>query len=1273
MREDLKLFSSPEARRALERFVNSADPQLTRAGWQLFKQGAVREYWAEGTSLCGEVRGAKLFTARLMLENGAWRGVCNCAVVRDCEHSRALANFWIDLLDKATRPGAVLPAPKPVSTPRPTAVHVPSVRGEQQEMRFASPSSNALKPAPAGSTPAPAAKSTAAASSHAPSSLPPQRSAAPASVPAKPAAPVPQASAVPPKSSSPGPVLQASGFVAVQARKLEAALGSPLSPGDRAWLANLEDMHRHLVKVDHGHLPVRVLRRHGFLPRAMGTQRDYENPFHGWWDPSEPPATPWELWEFIALAMDEAGEALPRFAKPLTDLRAARERVAAMRARQEIDTWRSLLEPKVPAGPAELRLFTCHGIRLRLGDDGWAVQMLSGPGGEWEECDADFWARVRRDIQVNSFAGLPPAQQLLGTLLLAEAGEKHKVDGLSRVLGTMMAFPGNEGCLVGPEGLPFVVQAQALEHRLAPIGGGRLAFALCLPDGRPAEDARLLALSPFPTYSWKARLYRGPKPLPATSAPESILGDPRVVGLLRSRAVSIDPSLKLRFRSIILRPRLRCRAEGGPAGEGGRERAVFVVEAVNPEGGEVLRWCMGSWSWDQRKAPPTRDPDGLLLDHDNSGGLDLARRLREFGVEERDRAQGEWECDITKAFPELFSAWRASLPDAVEVLADSILAGLVGGAVKASVRVDADPSPDFETRDWFDVKVGIQATDTTLTGAELALLLKARGKWVRLPRHGFRRVEIEDRGQAGRDLALLEQLGLGAADVLAGGGEAVHRVHALQLAPAADQLRDEQAARALRERLERPAAPPAEVPAGVHAELRPYQLEGFRFLAHLSSTGLGGVLADDMGLGKTLQTLAWLMLLSDERTAAGKPFRALIVCPKSVTHGWLSEAARFTPGLPATAFLTTMRAEDLPASGLLVCNYAQLRLNAEVLAKQRWDAAVLDEGQFIKNPGSQVAVVCRSLKAAHRLVLTGTPIENRTLDLWSLLAFAQPGLLGPQAGFRRLYAGDDADALARLRRRTRHFMLRRTKGQVATDLPARIEDEIIVDLEPEQQALYDAELKRARQELLKVTKPVELENARFNILASLLRLRQICCHPGLVSAELIHAPSAKLEALVERVEELRDEGHKVLVFSQFTGMLDIIAERLNREGIGHLLLTGQTEDRQVLVKRFQEDPSVPVFLLSIKAAGFGLTLTAADYVFLYDPWWNPAVEAQAIDRAHRIGQTQVVTAYRLLASGSVEQKIRAMQHDKAELAGSVVQEESLVSVMDLESLRGILG
>jgi SNF2 family DNA or RNA helicase len=426
-----------------------------------------------------------------------------------------------------------------------------------------------------------------------------------------------------------------------------------------------------------------------------------------------------------------------------------------------------------------------------------------------------------------------------------------------------------------------------------------------------------------------------------------------------------------------------------------------------------------------------------------------------------------------------------------------------------------------------------------------------------------------------------------------------------------------------------------------------------------------------MGLGKTLQTLTWLAWLRAQSDAPPKP--ALVVCPKSVMDTWHAEAARFVPELRVKLWHGTQGAA-LPAAladtDVLVLNYTQLRAAANALAQIEWLAAILDEGQYIKNPESQTAHAARALKAEHRLTLSGTPIENRLLDLWSLMAFAMPGVLGNRTQFaKRFDQADDPLARRRLVARVRPFLLRRTKAQVATELPERSEEDLYCDLEGPQKTFYRAEFKRAQQMLLNVKTRAELNEFRFHFLTSLLRLRQICCHPALYNPEAKGAESAKLNALLDLLEPLMAEGHKVLVFSQFVSMLEILRQTVKAKGWTQFYLAGDTENRGELIEQFQAAQGAAVFLLSLKAGGFGLNLTAASYVVLFDPWWNPAVEAQAIDRTHRIGQTRKVMAYRLLAKDSIEEKIRALQRQKSALAEGVLGEESFAQKLTLEDLQ----
>jgi SNF2 family DNA or RNA helicase len=474
-----------------------------------------------------------------------------------------------------------------------------------------------------------------------------------------------------------------------------------------------------------------------------------------------------------------------------------------------------------------------------------------------------------------------------------------------------------------------------------------------------------------------------------------------------------------------------------------------------------------------------------------------------------------------------------------------------------------------------------------------------------------------------------------------------------------------------------------DLPAAITATLRPYQLSGFHFLAYLTANRFGGVLADDMGLGKTLQTLAWIAWLRTEQQVTAP---ILVVCPKSVQDNWRAEAERFFPSLRVEVWSreTAGKVGLHGEADLLVIHYPQLRIHEDLLRKVTWGAVILDEAQAIKNPTSQSTQAACALVAQHRLALTGTPIENRLLDLWSIFAFAMPGVLGNRASFGRNFDGkEDPLARRRLAARTRPFLLRRTKKEVASDLPDRIEEDLIIELEGTQAALYQAEIKRARAQLLKAETSQQLDKLRFNILTSLLRLRQICCHPRLLGLEEAKpkkgdkaAPaveSAKVSALMELLEQLMEEGQKVLVFSQFVEMLEIIEEEIAKREWRSFKLTGQTEDRGTLVKEFQAHEGPATFLISLKAGGFGLNLTAASYVVLFDPWWNPAVEAQAIDRTHRIGQKQTVFAYRLLIKDSIEEKIRLLQKKKGNLANDILGEENFAQALTLNDFHFLLG
>ena len=466
-------------------------------------------------------------------------------------------------------------------------------------------------------------------------------------------------------------------------------------------------------------------------------------------------------------------------------------------------------------------------------------------------------------------------------------------------------------------------------------------------------------------------------------------------------------------------------------------------------------------------------------------------------------------------------------------------------------------------------------------------------------------------------------------------------------------------------------------PPGFVGQLRHYQEAGLGWLTFLRDFRLGGCLADDMGLGKTVQVLA---LLEAQRTQrpSGAPRASLVVVPRSLVFNWIEEAQRFTPKLKIldyTGLLRKSALERIDGCDLVVTTYGTLVRDIAALKKVPFRYAILDEAQAIKNSQSQRAKACRLLKAEHRLVMTGTPVENHLGELWSLFEFLNPGMLGRSAAFQAFSRANvqDRDDLALLRRALKPFLLRRTKEQVLSELPEKTEQTLYCDLEGSQRAQYDQLREYYRKSLLARINQGGLAKAKIHVLEALLRLRQAACHPGLIDKRHASEPSAKLDALLEQLNEVIDEGHKALVFSQFTSLLALVRERLDNNKIVYEYLDGRTRNRQARVERFQTDAACPVFLISLKAGGQGLNLTAADYVFVLDPWWNPAVEAQAIDRAHRIGQTRRVFAYRRLDRDTVEDKIVEMQKSKRELAEAIVAaDESVIRNLTADDLQLLL-
>ncbi|MFW6086971.1 MAG: DEAD/DEAH box helicase, partial [Myxococcota bacterium] len=446
-------------------------------------------------------------------------------------------------------------------------------------------------------------------------------------------------------------------------------------------------------------------------------------------------------------------------------------------------------------------------------------------------------------------------------------------------------------------------------------------------------------------------------------------------------------------------------------------------------------------------------------------------------------------------------------------------------------------------------------------------------------------------------------------------------------------------------------------------ELRDYQKKGFSWLVFIHNLGSGGILADDMGLGKTLQAIA-LIAWAKSKTKKKKP--SLVVAPTSVVPNWQREIAKFAPSLETLVWQGPDRKDyehAIEKADIVITSYALLRRDEATLGEVDFRYAILDEAQHIKNPLSNTAQAAKKLRSERRLALTGTPIENRLSEIWSIFDFVSPGLLGGLKAFEEKFAKPidrgDEEAMTKLRATIHPFVLRRTKGDVAKDLPEKIEQEMVVPMAEEQSKLYKQILREVRQSVLSEVEKQGISKAQIQILAALTRLRQVACDPRLMNlpGEWSGEESGKLGALLELIDDAVSAGHRVLVFSQFVEMLKLIRQELDTKKVTYEYLDGGTKDRLERVDRFNEDESISAFLISLKAGGTGLNLTGADVVIHYDPWWNPAVEDQATDRAHRIGQTKVVTVYRVIARGTVEEKILELSGKKRQLVANVLSTE----------------
>lgn len=978
----------------------------------------------------------------------------------------------------------------------------------------------------------------------------------------------------------------------------------------------------------------------------------------------EAPESPWQAWLYVVAYMVEHG--LSCALQPLMAVEEAKKLVAPWHHQQKLEHWHAWL--KKAANRVPVREQQKLELRVRLAAQGAQLEAQKQGGREFSAVKSLQYSQ----LQSASQQGTLPLEgaslqlwQIFNTGYDSTSLHPYGAADTARVLNQLIRLPSLEQRVVGHLGQPLVSSDESLSWQVT-LENGNYRFALVLPGGAEPPPALVLLDGTPSLYLAREKVFTGPplgslahEQLPVTIPAEALESADGIALLDRLEIIPPEP-LASKMRTLRLRVVFNCRIEEDELVGG--ERLITEVTARNDENEQLGFYGRDGWNFkneDETSQQATRIDSSAL--HAVPALVEALRLVWDPYVK-------SWRRNVGRQFAELFSDWLAALPGGVETELDPLLATFRQQPIEAQLKLDVQEAGI----DWFDLKIMLDVADARLTSKELKALLDAQGGFVRLGSKGWARLQFELSEEEERNLA---DLGLSAQDF----SSTPQRMHALQLAGRKATKRMFSADQA--ELIERRATdiltrvtPPT--PEGLHAQLRPYQVEGYHFLAYLAANSFGGILADDMGLGKTLQTLAWLLHTREQENPTHP---ALVVCPKSVTATWAAETVRFAPmlrlkvlerGANKASVIEKTRAD----ADLIVVNYAQLRLLEKAIKALPWHSVILDEAQYIKNPQSQTARAAFALKAKHRLALSGTPIENQLFDLWSIMNFAMPGVLGPQNSFKRSFdQRNDSLARRRLAARVRPFVLRRTKGEVAKDLPERTEEDLLCELEGEQATLYSAELKQARAALLRIQSQVDLDRERFHILTSLLRLRQICCHPALVSPTAAQAESAKFSALMDLLEPLVQEGHKVLVFSQFVQMLKLIQSELKQRDWKHFILTGETEERAELVDEFQAQEGSAVFLISLRAGGFGLNLTAASYVVLFDPWWNPAVENQAIDRTHRIGQSRHVIAYRLLMKSTIEEKIRELQKQKHALAEDILGEESLTRALTLDDFRFLLG
>lgn len=1000
------------------------------------------------------------------------------------------------------------------------------------------------------------------------------------------------------------------------------------------------------------------------------------------YDPLElwpmPPGDILEFWNYIAYAFYKKRLPYPEFFNAVTDLESVQKKMQDWEREREVAEWYDRIESVNERPPIDKPQYVAFRLLSTINE---ARVEYREPEGEWlplrEKTDIDRFMVLFEDSALRMDAASQLIWEQFLTYYTRQGDARFDLDqeDACQFMNRIFRQPALKGYVVNLDERDFKVVGDALRWICEDDAYAPDSFALQLVTASGEHVSHSVRLLPGREvlYQSDETVFPGPPRWlsdtdiqPRYHIPKDVIDSLEGVEFLRKIGSSLPESLKDRVTDLDLYPRFKMKIEQGlTAAE--TEHLVIDVRALEKKERREEKRIKDEWELVSQQ--PVKGKQLLRFAREEL--YPVPNLLAKMGLS-YDEKLDAFKARVTKQFPEKFSEWARQLPESVVVQMDGKLQTLMADPVTAAIRFEVVN----QEIDWFDLRIVIDVEGVTLTNAQIRSLVAARGGYVRMDDGGWMRLEIKlDADQ--RDA--VTRLGLDPFDLT---GE-THRMHALQLSdPKAAEVFDPKAWKRIKDRSrEIQIDVKAEVPKSLNATLRPYQVEGFQFLAYLATNRFGGLLADDMGLGKTIQAITFLLWLRESRAkekgGMDKVEPSLVVCPKSVIDVWHSEMEKFASGT-RVRILRTRDDLDLDALSsdidLLVLNYAQLRLCGEELGKIKWLATILDEGQQIKNPDSKAAKAARDLNSMNRLVLTGTPIENRLMDMWSLMAYAMPGVLGSRAYFKKRFdKRKDPSAQSRLASRLRPFLLRRTKLQVAKDLPPRTEEEVFCEMEGLQAELYNAELKRIQKALLGFESDEAVKKNSFAILQGLMRLRQICCHPGLIDPKFIKEESAKMNALFYLLDQLREEGHKVLVFSQFVSMLDIIKARLEVESRPFHYLTGQTKDRKGEIESFQTTKQPSVFMLSLKAGGAGLNLTSASYVILYDPWWNPAVENQAIDRTHRIGQKNKVIAYRLLTRETVEEKIRVLQHQKTQLVTNVLGDEGFATSLEMEDLAFILG